>query len=180
MGFWCAAAGAQWPPDLSQYKPLSVARQSSFGQNLLELAIRSRLRAVPHYGVFDRLAYRVEQGNVTLFGQVMRPELRFDAEEVVKELEVEGVHHVYNEIRFLTVSPPENELRKAVFVAIYTDRGLRPYSLVSGGAIHIVVEGKHVTLDGEVSAEADRQRAAALARSVHGVAAVENQITVSW
>jgi hyperosmotically inducible protein len=176
MVVWSAAA-TQWPPMLSQYAPLSVARESTLGQSSLELLIRRTLRRLSYYGVFDRLAYRVDGNIVTLFGEVTRPELREDAEEAVRE--IDGVRRVNNQIRFLTVTPAENQIRKAVFVAIYTDRWLRPYSLVPGGVIHIVVEGDHVLLDGEVSAEIDKQWAASLAKSAPGVATVENQITVS-
>jgi hyperosmotically inducible periplasmic protein len=175
MAVWSAAA-TQWPPMLSQYSPLSVARESTLGQSSLELLIRRTLRRLPYFGVFDRLAYRVDGNVVTLFGEVMRPELREDAEAALRE--IDGVR-VNNQIRFLTVTPAENQIRKAVFVAIYTDRWLRPYSLVPGGVIHIVVEGDHVLLDGEVSAEIDRQWAASLAKAAPGVATVENQITVS-
>ena len=43
---------------------------------------------LPFYGVFDNLAYKVDpDGTVTLFGQVMRPTLKSDAENVVKRIE---------------------------------------------------------------------------------------------
>src|SRR5262249_15010563 len=131
--FSCAAAASQWPPALSQYTPLSVARQSSSGQNAVELEIRKRLRTLPYYGVFDHLEYRVDGDIVTLSGQVVHPELRADAKAVVRE--ITGVRHVHDQIRYLTVSPSENEIRKAVFVAIYADPAFRPYAIVSGGPI---------------------------------------------
>jgi hypothetical protein len=175
--FSCAAAANQWPPALSQYAPLSVARQSSSGQNGIELEIRNRIRTLPYYGVFDHIEYRVDGDIVTLSGQVVHPELRYDAKAAVHE--IPGVRHVHDQIRFLTVSPSENEIRKAVFVAIYADPAFRPYALVSGGAIHIVVEGNHVTLEGEVSSEADRRLAALRASRAHGVFKVSSNITVS-
>jgi hypothetical protein len=170
-----------WPPALSQYSPLSVARQTSFGMNATELAIRASLQRLPYYGVFDHLSFRVDEHTVTLFGEVIHPELRYDAEVVVKEVvkEIDGVRHVHNQIRFLTVSPAENDIRKAVFIAIYADPSLRPYWLVPGGVIHIVVEGNHVTLEGQLSSERDREWAAERARHVPGVASVTNQMTVS-
>jgi len=171
------AAGHDWPLALSQYAPLSASRQSSSGQNGLELEIRMRLRTLPYYGVFDHLEYRVEGDIVILSGQVVHPELRYDAKVVIHE--IPGVRHVHDQIHFLTVSPAENEVRKAVFVAIYADPALRPYTIVSGGAIHIVVEGKRVTLEGEVSSDSDRQLAAVRASRAHGAFEIINHITVS-
>jgi hypothetical protein len=172
----CAAAHDQLPPLLSQYAPLSVARQSSFGMNLIELEVRRLVTTLPYFGVFDHIAYRVDGHVVTLSGYVVNPSLRHDAHEVVET--IDGVYHVNNEIRLLTVSPAENETRRAAFVAIYADPRMRPYTLVSGGTIHIVVESNRVTLEGDVSSDDDRRRAAALAATAPGVVVV-NHLTVS-
>ncbi|MBS1834433.1 MAG: BON domain-containing protein, partial [Acidobacteria bacterium] len=56
--------------------------------------VRKELVTLPFYDVFDNLAFRVEGGKVTLFGQVVRPTLKSQAENVVKE--VEGVSSVQN------------------------------------------------------------------------------------
>ena len=42
---------------------------------------------LPHYGVFDILAFTVNDGNVTLLGQVTRPTLKSSTENVVKDIE---------------------------------------------------------------------------------------------
>jgi hypothetical protein len=172
----CAAAHDQFPAQLSQYAPLSVTRQSSLGQSPVELEVRNILSTLPYFGVFDNIAYRVDRNVVTLSGQVLHTGLRHDSEEAVEK--IQGVRHVHNEIRFLAESPAENHTRKAVFVAIYADRILRPYTLVSGGAIHIVVEGNRVTLEGEVSSDTDRRWAASRAGTAPGVVVV-NHLTVS-
>src|ERR1700704_1588712 len=59
--------------------------------------VRHELVMLPYYGVFDNLAYRVDGNTVTLEGQVTRPTLKSDAENVVKN--VEGVQHVVNNIQ---------------------------------------------------------------------------------
>ena len=58
---------------------------------------------LPYLGVFDNLAYKVDGYNVTLIGQVTRPTLKSDAENVVKQ--IEGVEHVDNQIEVLPPSP---------------------------------------------------------------------------
>ena len=40
---------------------------------------------LPYLNVFDYLAYKVDGYNVTLMGQVTRPTLKSDAENVVKK-----------------------------------------------------------------------------------------------
>jgi hypothetical protein len=162
------------PPALSQYAPLNVARACTLGENSDELAIGRVLRRLPSFGVFDNLEYSVNGNRVTLTGQVMARELRFNAESVV--LAQGMTMSVDNLIRDLTVSPDEIELRKALFIAIYTDHTLRKYAAT--GMIHIVVERGQVTLQGEVANPSEKQRAMILAKSVKGVSSVVNHLTV--
>jgi hypothetical protein len=178
MVFCCVVGRSEWPSTLSQYGPLSVARQSLFGMNGLEISVRARVRSLPYYGVFDHVSYRVSGRHIVLSGEVVHPELRHDAEVAVKEID-EGLE-VSSQIRDLTDSPAENEIRKAIFVAIYTNREMRPYAFSGEAPIHIVVEADHVLLEGEVTSDHDRQLATLLAKSIHGVKSVDNQLTVSW
>src|SRR6266436_698229 len=62
--------------------------------------VHHELVMLPYYGVFDNLAYKVSpDGTVTLLGQVSRPTLKSDAENVVKR--IEGVEKVVNNIEVL-------------------------------------------------------------------------------
>ena len=62
-------------------------RPSERGQARLQKEVRHELVMLPLYDVFDNLAYKVEGGTVTLFGQVTRPTLKSDAERSVKGIE---------------------------------------------------------------------------------------------
>src|ERR1700681_3315076 len=55
-------------------------------QNLIR-EVRHQLVLLPYYSVFDNLAFRVEGDTVILEGQVVRPTLKSDAENVVKNIE---------------------------------------------------------------------------------------------
>src|SRR6478672_4735704 len=68
----------------------------------IQKEVRHELLMLPYLGVFDNLAYKVDGYNVTLYGQVTRPTLKSDAENVVKK--IEGVEHVDNQIEVLPVS----------------------------------------------------------------------------
>src|ERR1700674_3614640 len=79
--------------------------------------VRHQLVTLSYYSVFDNLAYRVDGGTVTLFGQVTQPVLKSDAEKSVKS--IEGVNSVNNQIEVLPLSSNDDQLRRALFRAIY-------------------------------------------------------------
>jgi hyperosmotically inducible periplasmic protein len=81
--------------------------------------VRHQLLLLPYYSVFDKLLYKVDGDKVTLMGQVIRPTLKTDAENAVKQ--IEGVSAVDNQIQVLPVSPTDDQLRRAVYRALYGD-----------------------------------------------------------
>jgi len=138
--------------------------------------VRHELVMLPYYGVFDNLAYRVDGSTVTLLGQVTRPTLRSDAEHVVKT--IEGVEKVVNQIQVLPLSPMDDRTRIAVYRAIYGYPGLDRYALQAVPPIHIIVDNGHVTLEGVVYSQADRDAANLRANGVAGVFSVTNNLRV--
>jgi hyperosmotically inducible protein len=132
---------------------------------------------LPYYGVFDNLAFRVDGNTVTLFGQVTRPTLKSDAENVVKK--IEGVERVNNEIQVLPLSPNDDQIRMAVYRAIYGHNALSTrYGFAAVPSIHIIVNNGQVTLEGVVANEADKNIANIQANSVPGVFSVTNNLRV--
>jgi hyperosmotically inducible protein len=95
---------------------------------------------------------------------------------VVKK--VEGVEHVNNQIEILPPSPNDDRIRLAVAHAIFNDERLFKYSLASVPPIHIIVKNGHVTLEGAVDNETDKNEAYLKANSVPGVFSVENHLQV--
>src|ERR1700727_201580 len=86
--------------------------------NNLTREVRHELVMLPYYSVFDNLAYRVDGTKVTLFGQVVRPTLKSDAERAVKK--VEAVTAVDNEIEVLPLSPNDDRIRRDTYRAIFS------------------------------------------------------------
>jgi len=151
--------------------PQTAAR----GRDRLIHEVRHELVMLPYYGVFDNLTYRVdENGTVVLMGQVSRPTLKSDAENVVKR--IEGVEKVVNQIEVLPVSPNDDRLRLALYRTIYGHAALNRYALRAVPPIHIVVKNGNVTLEGVVANEGDRNIANIQANSVSGVFAVTNNL----
>jgi len=132
---------------------------------------------LPFYGVFDNLSYSVTpDGTVTLLGQVARPVLKSDAENVVKK--IEGVEKVVNNIEVLPTSPNDDRIRRAVYRAIFGNDVLSQYQMRAVPPIHIIVNNGNVTLEGVVARQMDKQVAGMQANGVSGVFSVTNNLRV--
>jgi hyperosmotically inducible periplasmic protein len=139
--------------------------------------VRHELVMLPYYTIFDDLAFRVNDSTVTLFGDVTNPVLKSDAENVVKR--VEGVTHVINKINVLPLSPMDNQIRRAEFRAIYGDPQIGDrYGHQALPSIHIIVNNGHVTLEGVVANEGDKNLINIRANSVPNVFSVQNNLQV--
>ena len=139
--------------------------------------VRHELVMLPYYNVFDDLNYSIENGVVTLSGDVTQPVVRNDAERSVKHLE--GVTQVVNNIRVLPLSSFDNRIRLAEYRSIYGFGGLYRYGLGTQPSIHIIVDNGHVTLIGVVDNEADKNIANIRANTVPGVFSVTNNLRVA-
>ena len=149
---------------------------SSRASERISKEVRHELVMLPYYGVFDDLAYRVDGNNVTLFGAVTRPTLKKDAERSVKR--IEGVQNITNNIEVLPLSPNDDQIRRAVFRAIYSQPGLDLYGLRAVPTIHIIVKNGNVILRGAVANQGDKDRANIAANGVAGVFSVKNELLV--
>jgi hyperosmotically inducible protein len=139
--------------------------------------VRHELLLLPYYGVFDNLAYQVQpDGTVTLQGSTVRPTTKSDAENAVKR--IEGVEKVVNNIDVLPTSPNDDQIRRAVYRAIYGNDVLSQYALRAVPTIHIIVKNGNVTLEGAVARQMDKQVAEMQAKSVSGVFSVTNNLKV--
>src|SRR5262249_44905558 len=138
--------------------------------------VRHELVMLPYYSVFDNLEYKVEGDRVVLAGQVVRPTLKSDAENVVKS--IEGVSSVKNDIEVLPTSPMDDRLRLTLYRTIYGENGLHRYGIASVPSIHIIVKNGHVTLEGVVDNETDKNLAGIRANGVANVFSVENNLRI--
>ncbi|MCI0660215.1 MAG: BON domain-containing protein [Acidobacteria bacterium] len=162
------------PNSLPAQQESTQARELAY----LKKEVRHELLMLPYYSVFDWLEFDVKSdGTVILTGQVTRPTLKSDAENVVKG--IEGVESVVNQIEVLPLSPNDDRLRRAVYRTLFNyNSPIFRYSLGAVPSIHIIVKNGHVTLKGEVGSKADADIANLKARSVPGVFSVKNELIV--
>jgi hyperosmotically inducible protein len=149
---------------------------SAKAQERIAKEVRHELLMLPYFGVFDYIAYKVDGYNVTLLGQVVRPTLKSDAENVVKH--IEGVEKVDNQIEVLPPSPIDDRLRVRLFRAIYQYPPLQKYELGVQKPIRIIVKNGHVTLEGVVDSDADKNLVGLRANGVSGTFSVTNNLQV--
>jgi len=162
-------------PTTQDNQPAGPLPQKSIDRIYKE--VRHELVMLPFYGVFDNLAYKVDpDGTVTLLGQVSRPTLKSDAENVVKH--IEGVEKVVNNIEVLPTSINDDRIRRAAYRAIYGNSVLSQYQLRAVPPIHIIVKNGNITLEGVVARQMDKQIAGVQANSVHGAFSVTNNLVV--
>jgi len=157
------------------------ADQSSAGNQRMQERISQdvyhQLAMLPQLSIFDNVSYSVNGSTVTLIGKVRNAVLKSEAEDAVKH--IEGVETVNNQIQILPPSPNDDAIRRQVARAIFNDNRLFPYSVEAVPPIHIIVNGGHVTLDGAVNSQADKNEAGLRANSVPGVFSVKNNLKVA-
>jgi hyperosmotically inducible protein len=146
--------------------------------NLAE-QVRHELVMLSNYSVFDWLEADIRpDGSVVLKGEVVEPVTKSNAEKRVQSLE--SVSRLSNEIEVLPLAPTDNELRLAIYRAIYNfDSPLFRYATQAVPPIHIIVKNGNVTLKGIVDSEADATLAFAAARQTGGSFSVRNELRVA-
>ncbi len=162
--------------------PLGAAAQGTKqdltgAKSRLAEQVRKELVLLPYYGMFDFLAFEIKEvDTVVLTGQVTRPALKSEAENVVRGIEAVG--KVENQIEVLPNSPNDDRIRVATYRAIYSRPGLDLYAMRAVPPIHIIVKNGEVTLVGVVATEMDKNLAGMTANGVPGVFKVTNNLRV--
>jgi len=149
---------------------------SAKAQERITKEVRHRILSLPDFGTFDNIAFKLNGYDVVLFGQVIEPSLKDDAEKVVKK--IEGVERVENRIEVLPTSGNDDRIRRDVFNAIYRYAPLQHYGVGSNRPIRIIVNHGNVALEGVVDRESDKNMAGLRANGVPGVFSVKNNLVV--
>lgn len=140
--------------------------------------VKHNLAMLPWYGVFDDLKFQVNGSEVTLSGQVTseHDQTKYDAEKAVQR--IAGVTKVINNIQVLPLSMFDNQIRRAEYRAIFSRSDLGRYTMGATPSVHIIVDNGHVTLEGKVMDQMDREEAGIYANGVPGVFSVTNHLQI--
>ena len=138
---------------------LGIAAMSAFAAGTeSDMALQARaiheVRMYSRYSIFDNIGVRVNHGNVELAGQVSQPFKKQDLRRIMQR--IPGVTSVTNDLQVLPTSFQDDQLRAQVARAIYRDPVLSRYALQAVGPIHMIVANGHVTLEGVVNTEMER------------------------
>jgi hyperosmotically inducible protein len=154
--------------------PKTAAGSEPGDQSPVIKQVRHELLMLPYYGIFDNLAYKVDGSTVTLYGQVVQPVTRKDAEKSVAR--IKGVERVINNIEVLPLSSFDDAIRARTVREMWRMGALYRYTRGVHPSLHIIVSGGHVTLEGVVSNKTDKQLAYLAASRVPGVFSVTNNL----
>ncbi len=164
----------------TMFQVLPGTKQVITGGNRQEVQIarevRHELAMLPYYSIFDDLKYRVDGTTVTIGGETITVGLKHDAESAVKG--IEGVTNVVNKIKELPPFPDDQRIRMAVARKVFSFGSLSRYSWEAAPTIHIIVDAGHVSLEGVVDSQADKDAAGLQANQVPGVFSVQNNLQV--
>jgi hyperosmotically inducible protein len=120
----------------------------------LAAKVTHEIRMYSRYTIWDNINVRVSNGNVDLTGQVSQPFKKADLQRIIDRLP--GVNSVTNDLQVLPLSPMDDQLRRQVARAIYRDAVLSRYAIQPLPPIHIIVDNGHVTLEGVVNSEMEK------------------------
>ena len=156
---------------------VEVAGNVSDQQLRQKLADKLRYDRVGYGIAFNALALNVQNGVVTVSGDVRDHPARDSAMAVVET--TPGVKEAVDNIKVLPTSIMDDDIRLRTARAIYGNNTLSKYALDPQKPIRIVVENGHVTLYGVVDSQMDEQIAEMQARSVPNVFSVDDKLTVA-
>jgi hyperosmotically inducible protein len=140
--------------------------------------VKHKLNTLPWYGVFDNLQYQVNGSEVILSGQVS-PDHSVTKGDAAKAVEhIAGVTKVVNNIEILPTSPFDNQIRRAEYRSIFSTSDLGRYTMGAIPPVHIIVKNGHVTLEGKVMNQMDRNAAGIAANTVANVFSVSNNLQI--
>jgi hyperosmotically inducible protein len=147
------AAGTAWGTTPNSTGATSNTT-GSYTDAQIAAKVRHEIVMYPRYTIWDNVTIRVHEGDVELDGQVNLPFKKADMGRLAQR--TPGVRSVTNQLEVLPTSFFDDRIRLQVARAIYRDSVLSRYAIQPIPPIHIIVDNGHVTLEGVVSTEAEK------------------------
>ncbi len=137
--------------------------------------VAEEVQDYPYYTLFDYLDGLVNNGVVTLMGRVT-PDRDKAGEIFERVAKIDGTQDVRNEIRSLTPSNADRNLRRAIAQQIFRSPDFERFAIDRNPPFRVVVERSVVTLVGWVQGEIERRQMEQIARQTQGVLRVINEL----
>jgi hyperosmotically inducible protein len=160
----------------SAFTSVGAPGQAAVSISELEKSVLTALWKLPHYGVFDSLAFKIEGSTVTLIGQVLMPITKEDAARRVKQ--IQGIQNVVNNIEVLPLSENDDSIRIRAYRAIFGTADLYRYAMGADPTIHIIVKNGRIMLEGVVSSKQDVDLALLAARGIPGIFGASSNLKI--
>ncbi len=145
---------------LAAHKPNTVVPRTDAE---ITKSVQHELLSYPYYTIFDDLSFKVQNGQVSLYGEVTQPWKKSDIHNIIAK--APGVESVNDNVQVLPLSDNDNLIRRQVAASIYRFPALSRYGMGTHPSIHVIVDNGHVTLTGVVDSQADKNLAGIRASS---------------
>jgi hyperosmotically inducible protein len=126
---------------------------------------------------FNYITASVENGTVTLIGEARTDVARDSA--LALAYRMPGVKDVFNDVRVDPTSIFDDQIRVKTLRAIYRDPVMSRYAIDPARPIRILVNNGHISLDGVVATQMDKNVAGIRANQVFGAFSVKNNLEVA-
>ena len=142
---------------------------------VLEQDVVDAIRDYEYYTIFDFVQWSINDGVVTLTGQVTAtPDKKGDLGRRVAR--VRGVRELHNDLEILAPSRGDQALRRAIGDQVFTHRFFQRFADTPNPPYHIIVHDSVVSLVGVVQSRVEKLTMESIARERQGVLRVENRL----
>ena len=162
------------PPNDPARRLLDVRTYRAPGAPKLYEKIRHELAMMPYISEFDFISFSLIGNDVILSGWTVRQTNRYDAQNIVKN--IEGVGTIVNNIDILPLGSFDMRIRAAARAVL--QQNLSRYFWGSGSDIKIIVKNGDLILLGSVTNPGDKDIAGIRCNSIPGVFHVFNMLRV--
>ena len=133
------------------------------------------IQRYPHYTIWDHIDGRINKGVVFLSGRVT-PD-RDKANDIFERVaKIKGVQDLQSEIRTLSPSRGDRELRQAIGYRVFSSEHFERFASMPNPPFHIIVDNSVVTLVGWVQSEIELHEIRRIVGQTQGILRVENQL----
>lgn len=155
----------------------SQAQSDTKSATAIEQDVQKRILMLPRYEVFDHIEFSVNGDTVTLDGKVRNAINKSDAEGSIKQ--IDGVNSVINNIKVLSPSGFDDQIRRELYARVHNTGGLSGYLWPANPDVRLIVDGGRITLEGTVRSRGDSDLMRMAALSVRNSFEVTNNLKIA-